>query len=340
MFGFALPGSGSTGGREPEAGVGVRGGGTADAPASAGGEAGAAPKGGRTLSFTFCGAGTASDASRAGVKGGGGDSAAEPEGTSGEAGKGDGEESETAGGASDAGAGSAPAWAVWSGEIEILRFIRIRSPAGAPASPAPADVAFVGGGSAGAGALAAAAASSANESRGLIRSGLASGSAAGGVAGAGGGGGAAAASGGWAGGVAGGWARGLNRNGGGVDSSLMRNAAKHLPTIHETKKIHSRSERASFTLLSIMTKLKLALLAGLAAGLLLADGGCLFWRKSKKPKEDSAIAAATAADLHTRFMDKRTAELVAQGKDAASAKQQAEAEFQAKYPYLKGASQK
>lgn len=89
-----------------------------------------------------------------------------------------------------------------------------------------------------------------------------------------------------------------------------------------------------------MTKFKIALLAGLAAGVVLADSGCLFGRKHKKPKESSAMASDTEAELRTRFVEKRSAELVAQGKDAASAKQQAEAEFHEKYKFIREPSQK
>ena len=84
-----------------------------------------------------------------------------------------------------------------------------------------------------------------------------------------------------------------------------------------------------------MTKLKLVLLAGLAAGVVVADSGCLFHRKNKKPKETNAIATETEAEFRARFLDKRVAELTAQGKDAATARQQAEVEFRAKYPYIR-----
>jgi len=89
-----------------------------------------------------------------------------------------------------------------------------------------------------------------------------------------------------------------------------------------------------------MTKFKFALLAGLAAGVLLADSGCLFHRKNKKPKESDAIAADTETELRARFIEKRTAELVAQGKDAATARQQAEADFRAKYQFVREPAKK
>ena len=89
-----------------------------------------------------------------------------------------------------------------------------------------------------------------------------------------------------------------------------------------------------------MTKLKFVLLAGLAAGVVVADSGCLFHRKNKKPKETNAIAAETEAEFRARFVDKRVAELVAQGKDADSARQQAEAEFRAKYSFIREPNKK
>lgn len=81
-------------------------------------------------------------------------------------------------------------------------------------------------------------------------------------------------------------------------------------------------------------KLKSSLVLGLAAFVLVGGSGCHFFRKSKKPK-DPAIAADVETNFRQRWVERRTAELTAQGTEALAARQQAEAEFHEKFPYLK-----
>jgi len=68
-------------------------------------------------------------------------------------------------------------------------------------------------------------------------------------------------------------------------------------------------------------------------------GGCLFAKKSAKPKEDPAMTSETEDSLKQRWIEKRTAELVAQGVAADAARAQATEEFRTKYSFT-GAAQK
>ena len=70
----------------------------------------------------------------------------------------------------------------------------------------------------------------------------------------------------------------------------------------------------------------------LASFALLSSTGCgLFSKKSDKPKESSAIAADVEETFRRRWVEKRAAELTAQGTDAAAANAQAASEFQARF---------
>lgn len=84
-----------------------------------------------------------------------------------------------------------------------------------------------------------------------------------------------------------------------------------------------------------MMKLKPTLLVCLSAAMVASVTGCHFFKKSKKPKENPAIAADTEANFRERWLERRVPELTAQGTDAATARQQAEREFQEKFPYIK-----
>jgi hypothetical protein len=84
-----------------------------------------------------------------------------------------------------------------------------------------------------------------------------------------------------------------------------------------------------------MMKLKPTLLVCLSAAMVASVTGCHFFKKSKKPKENPAIAADTEANFRERWLERRVPELTAQGTDAATAQQQAEREFQEKFPYIK-----
>ncbi len=75
------------------------------------------------------------------------------------------------------------------------------------------------------------------------------------------------------------------------------------------------------------------LLLSFLAIAVLASAGCLFHRKNKKPKVSSAVATETEKEFHQRWMAKRISDLAAQGVTGAAAEQQAEREFQEKYPF-------
>lgn len=77
----------------------------------------------------------------------------------------------------------------------------------------------------------------------------------------------------------------------------------------------------------------------LAALVLGSASGCNLFRKSKKPKQNPAIAAELETDFRQRWIDRRAAELTAQGLEAPAAGQQATKEFSEKFPYI-GAQEK
>lgn len=80
--------------------------------------------------------------------------------------------------------------------------------------------------------------------------------------------------------------------------------------------------------------MKRLLLIPLAALALAGASGCHFWKKSTKPKENTAIAADVAEGFRQRYVERRTAELVAKGAAASAARAQAEAEFKKQYGYI------
>lgn len=81
---------------------------------------------------------------------------------------------------------------------------------------------------------------------------------------------------------------------------------------------------------------KLLLTLCLAAFVFASASGCSFFRKSKKPKENPNIAAEVEAGFRDRWIERRVAELGAQGVDPQAAQAQAVAEFNHRYPYLRG----
>lgn len=81
-------------------------------------------------------------------------------------------------------------------------------------------------------------------------------------------------------------------------------------------------------------KLKSTILLCLAVLVLGAASGCNLFRKSKKPKQNPAIAAELETSYRQRWLDRRAAELATQGVEAAAAREQAEKEFHEKFPYL------
>ena len=147
--------------------------------------------------------------------------------------------------------------------------------------------------------------------------------------GAAGGGGAAAAG---AAGESGSFSLGFRRNaGGGIDGSSLMLASK--ATFRRGAKTKSFPRRLPPTpprspLRSLMIpRLSLTSLA-LAA---LLTTGCLFSKKSNEPKENPAIAGSVEENFKVRWIDKRAADLTAQGKSADAARTQAADEFGQRY---------
>lgn len=79
------------------------------------------------------------------------------------------------------------------------------------------------------------------------------------------------------------------------------------------------------------------LILALISATVLLSSGCLFSKKTKKPKENPAIAADTDENFRQRFLDKRVAELTAAGQSADAARAQAAEEFKARYGYTSAA---
>ena len=67
------------------------------------------------------------------------------------------------------------------------------------------------------------------------------------------------------------------------------------------------------------------------------SAGCMFSKKTAAPKENTSPAAETEQFLMQRSIDKRVAELVAQGLTADAARTQATAEFKDRYGYTSAA---
>lgn len=63
------------------------------------------------------------------------------------------------------------------------------------------------------------------------------------------------------------------------------------------------------------------------------SGGCLFSGKANRPKESSAISSEVEATYRLRWVEKRVAELTAQGVAAPAARTQAEQEFHERYVF-------
>ena len=74
------------------------------------------------------------------------------------------------------------------------------------------------------------------------------------------------------------------------------------------------------------------LIVALVSALALSSG-CFFSKKGSKPKESNAIASETEETYRKRWVDKRAAELTAQGVAADTARTQADNEFTAKYGF-------
>lgn len=68
--------------------------------------------------------------------------------------------------------------------------------------------------------------------------------------------------------------------------------------------------------------------------------GCLFSKKSSAPKENPAIAGSVEETFRVRWVEKRSGELVAQGKTAEAARAQANTEFQERFAFTGSAPKK
>lgn len=71
-----------------------------------------------------------------------------------------------------------------------------------------------------------------------------------------------------------------------------------------------------------------------------ASSGCFFSKKKPAAKENTAIAADVEESFRKRWVDKRSAELAAQGTAADAARTQAEAEFRERYGFVKAGQKK
>jgi hypothetical protein len=76
------------------------------------------------------------------------------------------------------------------------------------------------------------------------------------------------------------------------------------------------------------------------AALIGLTSGCIFTKKSTKPKESSALAAEVEDSFRQRWLDKRVSELAAQGVAADAARTQAANEFRERYSYMGVADKK
>jgi hypothetical protein len=90
----------------------------------------------------------------------------------------------------------------------------------------------------------------------------------------------------------------------------------------------------------LRTMIRPLLLALFGASVLLASGCNLLSRKTDKPKESKAIAAEVAEGFEQRWVEQRSAQLVAQGVAAPAARAQATTEFAERYAYTKPAPKK
>jgi hypothetical protein len=104
------------------------------------------------------------------------------------------------------------------------------------------------------------------------------------------------------------------------------------------KKFPSRSSRVAATFRPVFNMIKafsyyLCITA-------LCFSGCLFSKKNSRTKENPAIAADVEESFRRRWVDKRVAELTAQGSAADAARTRAEAEFRERYGFTRAGEQK
>jgi hypothetical protein len=119
----------------------------------------------------------------------------------------------------------------------------------------------------------------------------------------------------------------------------MEGQVNDLPTKHETKKIHSRSHPAAPKLLQLPMK---RIVPFAMAAVLLSGSACHMFSSKKNPaapKESKTVAADVEKDFMHRWIDKRTADLVALGRTPDAAHAQAVSEFKTTFAYTKAAAQ-
>jgi ribosomal protein S11 len=78
------------------------------------------------------------------------------------------------------------------------------------------------------------------------------------------------------------------------------------------------------------------------AAAMLASSGCHLFSKKRNPsapRESPTVATDVEKDFMKRWIDKRTAEIVAKGTAPDAARDQAVAEFKVKYSYTEAAQQ-
>lgn len=75
------------------------------------------------------------------------------------------------------------------------------------------------------------------------------------------------------------------------------------------------------------------LTAALVALLTLSATGCILGKKKNRTKESSAISSEVEATFRQRWLEKRVAELAAQGVAADAARTQAEQEFRERFQF-------
>lgn len=75
------------------------------------------------------------------------------------------------------------------------------------------------------------------------------------------------------------------------------------------------------------------LLSSFLAAAVLLSSGCMFFRKSGKPKHSPKIATEVETEFRQRWIARRVSELAAQGVTGPAAQQQAAREYSEKYPF-------
>lgn len=122
-----------------------------------------------------------------------------------------------------------------------------------------------------------------------------------------------------------------------LDRDSFSDTNGHFVTRPKPKKFPSRSRRADTTIKPDFNMTKALLLTASLATLFLSSG-CFFTKKANRPKESSAISADVEESFRRRWVDKRAAELTAQGANGEAARKQAEGEFRERFGYTRAGS--